>query len=306
MYRLRKRRAAHSDGTYGKPRITSPIASHLSPAEGHGGFGRWYPAPMVIRAIFYDAGHTLVRPRAEIDEVWDFLAHQLGISISTEQRGPFPDVGAFFYHRLGSYSSDQAARSFWTEYYAFALRDIVPGHPHGEIEAAGGALYDWYNAPAQWQPFPETIEALEAGKARGLIQGVVSDWGSDLLPILHAHEITDLMDFVVASAVVGSAKPHRDIFLYALDRTDVRAEETVYVGDNYLADVLGSRSAGLHPILIDRDGTAPKIDAPVVRALTDVLAVVDNINAVVRSSTVADGESDQIGAHSESVTLPVR
>jgi len=79
--------------------------------------------------------------------------------------------------------------------------------------------------------------------------------------------------------VVGSSKPHRDIFLYALGRAGVRADEAVYVGDSYLADVLGSRAAGLHPVLIDRLGKAPPIDAPVVRALTEVLDVVDAIDA---------------------------
>jgi putative hydrolase of the HAD superfamily len=245
--------------------------------------GRRRAAFLTIRAIFYDAGHTLVRPRAEFDEVWDFLAHQLGVDIAEEHRGAFPDVAAFFYSRLGedglgSYASDAAARTFWTEYYAFALRESAPALAREQIASAGGALYDWYKEPAQWEPFPDVIDALEAARDRGLIQGVVSDWGSDLLPILHAHEITRLMDFVVASAVVGSSKPHREIFMYALDRANVRAEETIYVGDSYLADVLGSRSAGLHPVLIDRDGTAPSIDAPVVRALTELVAIADAIN----------------------------
>ena len=238
----------------------------------------------MIKAIFYDAGHTLVRPRPEIDEVWDFLAHQLGITIAEEHRGPFPDVAAFFYSRLGedglgSYSSDAHARAFWTEYYVYSLRAAARDLPREEVESAGGALFDWYADPAQWQPFPEVIEALEQARARGFVQGVVSDWGSDLLPILHAHELTRLMDFVVASAVVGSSKPHRDIFLYALGRAGMRAEETVYVGDSYLADVLGSRAAGLHPVLIDRDGTAPRVDAPIVRALTEVVDIVDAIDA---------------------------
>jgi putative hydrolase of the HAD superfamily len=236
----------------------------------------------MIRAIFYDAGHTLVRPRPEIEEVWDFLAHQLGVDI--KKRGAFPDVASFFYSRLGedglgSYASDAAARTFWSEYYAYALRDATPDLPREQALSAGKTLYDWYAEPAQWEPFPDVIEALEAARARGLVQGVVSDWGSDLLPILHAHEITRLMDFVVASAVVGSSKPHRDIFVYALGRAGVQPHETVYVGDSYLADVLGSRGAGLHPVLIDRAATAPAIDAPVVRALTDVLAVVDAIDA---------------------------
>ena len=243
---------------------------------------------MTIRAIFYDAGHTLVRPRPEIDEVWDFLAHQLGVTIDAGQRGPFPDVAAFFYSRLGedglgAYASDAAARTFWSEYYAYALRDIAPELPRAELLSAGSSMFDWYNDPAQWQPFPEALAALRAAKRRGLVQGVVSDWGTDLLPILHAHEITRLMDFVVASAVVGSSKPHREIFLYALGRAGVAAHQTVYVGDSYLADVLGSRAAGLHPVLIDRDGAAPPIDAPVVRALTEVLDVVDRIDAGARA-----------------------
>jgi HAD superfamily hydrolase (TIGR01549 family) len=238
---------------------------------------------LTIRAIFYDAGHTLVRPRPKAGEVWDFLAHQLGIDIDARHRAEFPDVAAFFYSRLGedglgAYASDRAARSFWSEYYAFALRDAAPGIEKQELLSAGGAMWEWYNDPAQWQPFPEVLEALSAAHARGLVQGVVSDWGTDLLPILRAHEITRLMDFVVASAVVGASKPHREIFLYALGRAGVRAEETVYVGDSYLADVLGSRAAGLHPVLIDRTGDAPAIDAPVISELTDLLTVVDEID----------------------------
>lgn len=241
---------------------------------------------MTIRAIFYDAGHTLVRPRPEADEVWDFLAAQLGVTIEAARRGPFPDVAAFFYSRLGedglgAYASDDAARTFWSEYYAYALRDIVPDVPKQVLLSAGSAEFDWYRDPAQWQPFPEVLETLRKVKERGLVQGVVSDWGTDLLPILHAHEITRLMDFVVASAVVGASKPHREIFLYALSRADVAAGETIYIGDSYLADVLGSRAAGLHPVLIDRAGSAPPIDAPVVRSLDGVLDIVDAMNAGV-------------------------
>ena len=115
-------------------------------------------------------------------------------------------------------------------------------------------------------------------------KGVVSDWGSDLLPILHAHEITRRMDFVVASAVVHASKPHREIFLYALGRAGVRPEETVYVGDSYLADVLGSRAAGLHPVLINRSGEGPAIDAPVVSSLTQLLDVVDTLEPTAQRS----------------------
>jgi hypothetical protein len=103
---------------------------------------------MTIRAIFYDAGHTLVEPRPGIDELWDFLGHQLGVQIREEHRTEFPDVGAFFYSRLGedglgAYASDSAARSFWSEYYAYAVRDAAPDLPREELLSAGSAMFDW-------------------------------------------------------------------------------------------------------------------------------------------------------------------
>ncbi len=233
-----------------------------------------------IRAILYDAGHTLVRPRPDRDEVWSFLAHQLGTDIAAERRGDFPHPGAFFYARfgrdgLGAYTSDERARSFWAEYYARALREAGVDLPEETLRSAGYAVYDWYKDPEQWQLFPDTRAALEQAEEAGFVQGVISDWGTDLLPILHAHELTRHLDFVVASAVVGSSKPHPDIFRFALDRAGLAPSEAAYVGDSYIADVLGARNAGLLGVLIDRDGKAPAVDCPVARSLGDIPTIIE-------------------------------
>ena len=123
--------------------------------------------------------------------------------------------------------------------------------------------------------YPEVLEALRRAQERGLVQGVVSDWGTDLVPLLHAHEITQYLDFVVASAAVGTAKPHPDIFRFALARADLEPGEVLYVGDSYVSDVLGARAVGITPVLIDREGKAPALDCPVVTSLLDVLDLVE-------------------------------
>jgi len=233
-----------------------------------------------IRAILYDAGHTLVRPRPDRDEVWSFLGHQLGVDLGKAQGSEFPNPGSFFYGRfgrdgLGAYTSDEHARSFWAEYYAVALTNAGVDLDRDTLLSAGYAVYDWYKDPEQWELFPDTRAALEAAEAAGFLQGVISDWGTDLLPILHAHELTRHLGFVVASAVVGASKPHPDIFRFALDRAGLQPAEAVYVGDSYIADVLGARNAGLSPVLIDRDGKAPAVDCPVVRSLTEVPALIE-------------------------------
>lgn len=230
-----------------------------------------------IRAILYDAGRTLVRPRPQEPEIWDILAKQLGVDLGRERK--LPDIGHFFYARLGqdglgAYDSDARARGFWAEYYARALLDVGVDLPRGELLSAGCAVYDWYQRPEQWETYPEVKEALSRAHARGLVQGVVSDWGTDLVPLLHARDVTFHLDFVVASAAVGASKPHPDIFRYALQRADLSSAEVVYVGDSYLADVLGARTLGIQPVLIDREGNAPAVDCPVVASLLDVLDAV--------------------------------
>ncbi len=236
------------------------------------------PAMDTIRAILYDAGRTLVRPKPQAPEIWDFLAAQLGIELARERK--LPNVGHFFYERLGrdglgAYDSDAHARSFWAEYYTQALLDAGVDLPREELLSAGHAIYDWYQQPEQWEPYPEVLEALRRAHERGLRQGVVSDWGTDLAPMLHAHEITQHLEFVVASAAVGASKPHPDIFRYALARADLRPDEVVYVGDSYVADVLGARAVEIAPILIDREGRAPAVDCPVVSSLLDVLDLIE-------------------------------
>lgn len=231
-----------------------------------------------IRAILYDAGRTLVHPRAQAPEIWDFLSRQLGIDLARKRE--LPDVGHFYYARLGqdglgAYDSDARARSFWTAYYAQALLDAGVDLPREKLLSVGNALYDWYQRPEQWEPYPEVLEALRRAQERGLVQGVVSDWGTDLVPLLHAHEVTRHLDFVVASAAVGTAKPHPDIFRFALARADLKPADVVYVGDSYVSDVLGARAVGIAPVLLDREGKAPAVDCPVVASLLEVLELVE-------------------------------
>jgi putative hydrolase of the HAD superfamily len=231
-----------------------------------------------VRAILYDAGRTLVRPRPQAPEIWDFLAGQLGIELARERK--LPDVGHFFYARLGedglgAYDSDARARSFWSEYYGQALIDAGVDLPREELISAGNALYDWYQRPEQWEPYPEVLETLLRAHELGLTQGVVSDWGTDLVSLLHAHEVTRHLDFVVASATVGTAKPHPDIFRYALERAGLPAKDVIYIGDSYISDVLGARTVGIEAVLLDREGKAPEVDVPVVRSLLELLDLVE-------------------------------
>jgi putative hydrolase of the HAD superfamily len=123
--------------------------------------------------------------------------------------------------------------------------------------------------------FDDVPRVLDGVARRGLVQGVISDWGTDLVDILHGLEISPHMEFVVVSASVGHGKPAPELFRAALARAGVRPHEALYVGDTYVLDVLGARAVGMHAALIDRDGVSPPLDCPVLRRLGDLFALID-------------------------------
>jgi putative hydrolase of the HAD superfamily len=233
-----------------------------------------------IRAVIYDAGETLLEPRPDLDELCRAAARH-GVRLTPEQLAPaLPDLAHFFHQREQAgrsvWESDQHTRQAWAEYYASAFAAAGVRAPRRELLAVGAALYDWYSHPEQWRLFPDALPALAALRGQGYVQGVISDWGPDLLPILHTLGVTPYLHFVVVSAVVGFAKPSGEIFHHALVRAGVPAEAAVYVGDSYGRDVIGARAAGLRPVLLDRRGLAPPVvDCPVIASLAELPPLLD-------------------------------
>jgi len=58
------------------------------------------------------------------------------------------------------------------------------------------------------------------------------------------------------------AKPDPAIFQHALNQLSLSAktDQILYLGNEYRADVLGARAAGLTPVLIDRCDAYPSAD----------------------------------------------
>ena len=71
--------------------------------------------------------------------------------------------------------------------------------------------------------------------------------------VLSRYALAEAFDAIVVSAEVGAKKPDPRIFQVALERTGLRAEEVVHVGDTD-EDAQGASRAGIRPILIRRNG----------------------------------------------------
>lgn len=119
--------------------------------------------------------------------------------------------------------------------------------PHRCLEA-----YQWGMIPGT-RVFPEVPETLDLLRQHGIRIGIVTNahqpmWIRDVE--IQQHGLYDFFpDCRVSAADVGYLKPHPVIFQTALRCLETKPEETVFVGDDPVADIGGANAAGLRAIL---------------------------------------------------------
>ncbi len=122
----------------------------------------------------------------------------------------------------------------------------------------------------------EARDLLTRARSLGWRVGILTNG----LPAVQARKVRALGLAPLVDAVVyaeewgtGRGKPEREPFEVVRARLDTRAALTVHVGDDPWKDIYGARAAGLHTILLHRDGTRVRASGAdrVVDALADVL-----------------------------------
>lgn len=76
---------------------------------------------------------------------------------------------------------------------------------------------------------------------------------------------------IICGEMAKAYKPHRELFEKALEVSGYRADEVIHVGDSVSSDVLGAKSAGIRPVLIDRKGEQKVDGVTVIQTLPEVL-----------------------------------
>jgi putative hydrolase of the HAD superfamily len=108
------------------------------------------------------------------------------------------------------------------------------------------------------KPFPDAAPALEQLTGAGCRLAVVSNTSltseEQMRSVLHADGLLRFFNAVVTSFDVGYEKPHRAIFLSALERLACAAHDAAMVGNDLEADIHGAASLGMTTVLIARGG----------------------------------------------------
>ena len=107
----------------------------------------------------------------------------------------------------------------------------------------------------QWEAYDFCGETLRALREQGYSLGVISNWDASARPILDELGLTSYFDNIIISSEVGVEKPDPAIFLKAFEVSGTNADHSIYIGDNYYDDAIGSRAAGMDCLIVNRYGS---------------------------------------------------
>lgn len=99
----------------------------------------------------------------------------------------------------------------------------------------------------------EEVKSVLSYLTKKYCLGIVSNFmvRGGVEELLQINDVLQYFDFVVTSINEGWRKPHPYLYKAALKRDNMKAEETLFVGDDFLNDYEGPRKMGMKAILYD-------------------------------------------------------
>jgi putative hydrolase of the HAD superfamily len=230
---------------------------------------------MKYRAVFFDAGETLVHPHPSFPELVVDVLRQEGYTVDPALiREKLHFVSDRFLRaaqekELWS-TSPERSRRFWADVYRTLLTEM--GVPFGDRLAE--AFYRTFTDVSNYRLFPDAVPVLERLRRADLTLGVVSNFEEWLERLLESLDVIPYFEVRVISGVEGYEKPDVRLFELALDRVGVEAAESVYVGDHPFFDTQPASAVGMFAVLIDRRGRYPDHPGPRIATLDDLPALI--------------------------------
>lgn len=239
-----------------------------------------YPLPSV-KAILFDLDGTLRHNIPSSNHTFFEYAAQLGAVDSLEQRRHTIRWVHYYWAQSPELMADlelygSLSKEFWT-FYAERTLTVFGCAPQYARELAPQVAQRMDEEYDPLDHVPEEVHlTLQSLKDAGLRLAVVSNRSKPFDEQLATLGLSQYFEFAIAGGVIDLWKPGAGIFLHSVERLGVKPEETMYVGDNYFADVIGARNAGLQPVLIDPEGIFESAcdalgDCPMIRDMRELL-----------------------------------
>ncbi len=209
-----------------------------------------------LRVILFDLGGTLIYEKGP----WDPIFPRADLALWTVLRA----AGVTIEPRVLYGESD----NLFSMYYMLHRGDLREPTSAGVLdellqkkgyhlskETLRAAMHAMYAVTQEnWLPEEDALSTLRDLNQRGYRVGLISNAADDdnTQALVDKGMFRPYLEYIVSSAAFGLRKPHPRIFRSALEYFHVSPEEALMVGDNFEADIVGARGAGMQSIWIKR------------------------------------------------------
>jgi putative hydrolase of the HAD superfamily len=235
---------------------------------------------MAIKAIFFDAAGTLIKPARQVGETYAVLAQKYGVEPSAAEiterfRLCFHSAPPLAFPGTPATRIEDLERAWWKE---LVRRVFEPWDGFQRFDDYFAELFAYFAQPDAWALYPEVAETLPVLERRGLVLSVISNFDSRLIGILQGLGAAHWFEHIFVSSRVGYAKPDRQIFHTALERHSLEAGDALHVGDSEEKDLLGANRAGLKGVLVERNGAGNSNLSPRITSLRSISSLLDEFD----------------------------
>jgi putative hydrolase of the HAD superfamily len=235
---------------------------------------------MAIKAIFFDAAGTLIKPARRVGETYAVLAQKYGVEPSAAEiierfRLCFDSAPPLAFPGTPAARIEDLERAWWKE---LVRRVFEPWDGFQRFDDYFAELFAYFAQPDAWALYPEVAETLPVLERRGLVLSVISNFDSRLIGILQGLGAAHWFEHIFVSSRVGYAKPDRQIFHTALERHSLEAGDALHVGDSEEKDLLGANRAGLKGVLVERNGAGNSNLSPRITSLRSIPSLLDEFD----------------------------
>ncbi len=218
-------------------------------------------------AAVFDCAGTLLRLDPSSEQIFQDAAAELGLDIALVEIARAYEIVNF---ALQIKSSEQTTKAKRDAFYSEFNRSLcVALGIDRSFDRLHPLLLARFSTRRHWVAFDDAAAALSVVGARVAIHAL-ANWDRHLDDVLVRAGLRHLIGDAAASEELGAEKPARACFDAFLARNALDPAEVVYVGNEYVADVVGARTAGLTPILVDRGNRLQYADCLRVQSLLDL------------------------------------
>jgi putative hydrolase of the HAD superfamily len=217
---------------------------------------------MPYQHLFFDLDHTIWDFEMNSKETLFELHHKYNLT----EKG-ITDFDAFFdqysihNHRLW----DRYTKGFikqeelrWKRIYLSLLEYKI-----ADESLSRAMSFDYLDIlPNKKNLFPYTMEILDYLKAKGYQMHLITNgFESVQFKKIENSNLAPYFKEVITSEASNSLKPNKEIFEYALQKSNAKLEESIMIGDNQSADIQGAINIGMDSVFVNHINAVPTVPA---------------------------------------------